>query len=225
MTNQEYDNILMKAEEYEDQLDALNVGDRKSPDIPVSRSESPPSSRIAIIVGHSQRSPGARGVEPVSTYEYFWNSELAGMISSVASAAGVQCGLFYRDGIGISGAYQQVVEWAPDTCIELHFNAYNNQVTGTETLYGLYPPSRDWAQHVQAHIAGVFERAENGGDRGIKLRNLGERGGKSVNQLDTLPSCLIEPYFGDASPDARLARDKRELLARAIVEAHISMQA
>ncbi len=66
----------------------------------------------------------------------------------------------------------------------------------------------------------LYDRNDNGGNRGIKIRKIGERGGKNVNQLDVIPSCLIEPYFGDESSDAVLAKDYLLELARSIVETH-----
>ena len=36
--------------------------------------------KLAIVVGHTERQPGASGVSPIDSSEYAWNSDLAAMI-------------------------------------------------------------------------------------------------------------------------------------------------
>lgn len=220
--------LLHDAEEYEDALDMLHPEDALdihhsksmlSSDAVQLESLGDSASKLAVVVGHTKRSPGAPGVEPISMHEYFWNHQLAQQIQSTANSKGVDCKIFFRDGIGISGAYRNVASWLPNACIELHFNAYNGRVKGTETLYGLYGESEKWADAVQNAMVTLYERA-GAYDRGIKLRKTGERGGKNVNQLKEIPSCLIEPFFGDESSEAKLAKDYLIDLAAAIVVAH-----
>lgn len=211
--------LLFQAEEYEDALDALHPEDEVEPDLTKRKTLRFSSSKLAIVVGHTERSPGAKGVSPIFDYEYFWNKRLAKLIQSSANSNNVECGIFFRDGIGVVGAYEKVAQWRPQSCIELHFNAYNGSVLGTETLYGLYDPSREWAQNIQDAMVELYER-RGMLDRGLKKRAIGERGGKNVNQLEDIPSCLIEPYFGDASEDALLADDYLNELAQSIVATH-----
>ncbi len=211
--------LLMQSEEYEDALDILHPEDEIEDDLTRQKSLRFTSSKLAIVVGHTRRGPGAEGANPISSCEYFWNSKLAKLIKSQASANNIECGIFYRDGIGIKGAYKKVNLWHADSCIELHFNAYDGKVIGTETLYGLYSPSKDWASSIQDAMVGLYDRTGKP-DRGIKQRIIGERGGKSVNQLDTIPSCLIEPYFGDVSSEAILADSYLLDLAKVLVDTH-----
>jgi len=218
--------LLHHAEEYEDALDMLHPEDALEPGFARSEAlkEATPKSRairsrLAVVVGHTKRSPGAKGVKPISIHEYFWNRQLAKHIQLIAGSEGVDCRIFFRDGIGILGAYKNVATWLPNSCIELHFNAYNGRVKGTETLYGLYDKSKIWASTVQDAMVALYGRTGNY-DRGIKLRKIGERGGENVNQLDNIPSCLIEPYFGDEPSEAKLAEDYLINLASAIVAAH-----
>jgi len=211
--------LLFQAEEYEDALDALHPEDEVKPDLTKLKTLRFTFSKLAIVVGHTERNPGAKGISPISNYEYFWNKRLAKLIQSFANSNDIECGIFFRDGVGIVGAYKKVVQWSPHSCVELHFNAYNGAVTGTETLYGLYDPSREWAQNIQNLMVELYERSGKL-NRGIKKRAIGERGGKNVNQLENIPSCLIEPYFGDASKDAFLADNYLNELAKSIVTAH-----
>lgn len=127
--------LLFYSEEYEDQLDILHPEEKVEPDLTKLKTLSFISSKLAIVVGHTKRSPGAEGVYPISTYEYFWNKELAKHIQAFANMNNIECGIFFRDGIGIEGTYKLVKDWQPNTCIELHFNAFNSKVKGTETLY------------------------------------------------------------------------------------------
>ena len=213
-------NLLNSSEEYEDALDILHPEDKIELDSTQIKSlnfES--SSKMAIVVGHTNRSPGAKGIEPIGMNEYFWNKQLADYIQSIANENEIDCKVFFRDGIGISGAYKQVEKWSPDTCIELHFNAFNQTVKGTETLYGVYSKSKTFAQTIQTNMVNLFNR-EGIDKRGIKLRKVGERGGKSVNSLKNIPSCLIEPYFGDEPSEAVLALNHINDLANSIVEGH-----
>ena len=211
--------LLMQSEEYEDALDILHPEDEIEDDLTKQKSLGFTSSKLAIVVGHTKRKPGAEGANPISSCEYFWNSKLAKLIKSQASANNIECGIFYRDGIGIKGAYKKVNQWHADSCIELHFNAFNGRVIGTETLYGSYSPSEAWASSIQDAMAELYDR-EGRQDRGLKQRVIGERGGKNVNQLDTIPSCLIEPYFGDTSSEAILADSYLLDLAKVLVDAH-----
>lgn len=223
ITEETLTELLLQSEEYEDALDLLHPEDEKEPEFSGLKSENFFVSRLAIVVGHTKRSPGAVGVSPIDDYEYFWNTQLARKIQQVAVQERVDCGIFFRDGIGIEGAYKAVAEWGARSCVELHFNSFNGSVIGTETLYGELPASRHWASVVQAQMVEIYDRQERA-DRGIKERAIGERGGRNVNQLNSsqIPSCLIEPYFGDVTGEAVLANERIDALAKSIVAAHES---
>jgi len=93
---------------------------------------------VAIVAGHTKLSPGASGVAPISQSEYFWNDDLAKLIKSECEL-NVQAKIFFRDGIGISGAYNKVQQWGASSVVELHFNSFNSNAFGTETLYAMIP--------------------------------------------------------------------------------------
>ncbi|OQX15966.1 MAG: hypothetical protein BWK73_05405 [Thiothrix lacustris] len=210
---------LMKAEEYENTLDILHPED-------VIKQEKAflfRSSKLALVVGHSARSPGAKGCPPISRHEYHWNQFLAKIIKDIATAKGINCEIFYRDGIGILGAYQEVNDWKADACVELHFNAYNGQVVGSEVLYGSSNIfSKKLAEDFQEMLVRVYSR-EGVANRGIKHCKAGvDRGGENVNQLVNIPSCLIEPYFGDAQSDAKKAKKYINVLADSIIAVYLN---
>lgn len=173
--------------------------------------------KLAIVVGHTRVAPGAYGIAPISASEYVWNTDLAAKITAAGTAAGITVKTFLRDTGGISGAYAGVRQWAAGAAVELHFNAFNGSARGTETLYGpACPASLGWATAVQNAMVALYGRTGNN-NRGLKKAPPYDRGRESVNALSTIPSCLIEPFFGDNSTDATLGQNRKQALADAIV--------
>lgn len=180
---------------------------------------------LAMVVGHERARPGAFGIYPISASEYEYNTDLAEMAAHFGKSRGHEVRIFFRDGIGIQGTYEQVNEWEPDAVVELHFNAFNTQVGGTETLYadaddqkGVF--EKEFAEVTQRNICKVFARSAKE-DRGTLNRALsrGERGYMNVSQVFGVPSILIEPFFGDNKNDAKMAVEQKQELAEALVYA------
>ncbi len=170
--------------------------------------------KLAVIVGHTEIAPGAESGPPINQCEYVWNSELAKMVGQECARRGIICKIFFRDGVGIAGAYRQVDDWQATAAVELHFNCFNCKANGTETLYGDIRGSREFAQRMQEAMLHALELQ----DRGIQHRSRKERGGQSVNSAHR-PSILIEPFFGDNVADATRAKERKPALASAVVEA------
>lgn len=183
----------------------------------------PFTGHLALVIGHTRKRSGATGTYPISASEYEFNQGVADLVARFGESRGHRVATFYRDIIGIEGAYQQAAEWEPDAVIELHFNAFNGQVKGTETLYSDTDDAKrvmekEFAEIVQRELCRVFNR-KGKEDRGIKNRPLsrGERGYWNVNQLFGMPSILIEPFFGDNKQDARMAVENKQEMAEALV--------
>lgn len=179
------------------------------------------SNRLALVVGHTRTSPGAMGVSPISASEYEFNRELALLVEKSGNSRGHQVATFFRDGVGIEGAYEQVAEWKADAVVELHFNAFNGEARGTETLYcndndQMKVLEKEFAELVQQHICQVFNRTDRT-NRGIKSLSRSDRGYQNVTQLFDIPSILIEPFFGDNPTEAQMAVAKKQQLAEAII--------
>lgn len=179
--------------------------------------------RLALVVGHDKRAQGANGTHPLDVSEYKYNTRLAAIITTIGAERGHTIHTFFRDKVGIEGAYANVARWEPDAAVELHFNAFNGQVRGTETLFsdtndhkGVM--EREFAQLVQSELCRALDRPASL-DRGIKDRPLsrGERGYHNVNQLSSIPSILIEPFFGDNPADATLAVERADRIATAVI--------
>lgn len=174
------------------------------------------SNGFAIVVGHTDRSKGAAGTAPINQREYPWNRDLAERINALCHSRGITSRIFYRDRIGIRGAYRQVGAWGAAFVVELHFNAFNGRAHGTETLYDAdrNEASKAWAQRLQDGMLSVLGLR----DRKLKELQPGDRGYTSVSALN-IPSALIEPFFGDNPSDAYVGHTRKDDLAEAIAQA------
>ena len=217
-------------EEFEDLLDRLN---------PAEAIPSPPPSDalsregLAIVVGHTARSQGATALSPPfpadspttplsERNEYSWNRDLALKIKERADRAGIRCAIFFRDGVGIEGAYAAVRDWSPKATVELHFNAATGNARGSLVLYG-HDASKSWATALQNGFVKLYDRQGRSEDRGVFIPGPDSpyrRGIASVTQLH--PSALIEPFFGDNQTDATLGVQKKDGLADTILAAFAS---
>lgn len=175
--------------------------------------------KVAIVVGHDSKEPGAKALLPIGMNEYMFNVGLSRSITDWFDRLvdqGLSAHVFFRDKLGIEKTYEELKLWGPDYCIELHFNSHSDKsIRGTETL--CVEHNKDFAQAIQAAICKAFGRSPKT-DRGIKVLKEGDRGYHSVSALKC-PSCLIEPFFGSNQEDCTLADDRKESLAMSIVEA------
>lgn len=162
--------------------------------------------RVAIVVGHEEKAKGTKAVPPINIHEYDYNKDLAFVVARYVKDAGAESMVFFRDQIGLAGCYEKVNAWAreaPSCCIELHFNAFNGTVQGTECLYDADPAdSVELAREIQNSIVPMFRR-EGKQNHGIKLIQEGDRGHYNM-KLCKVPSCIVEPFFGDNMKDSML---------------------
>jgi N-acetylmuramoyl-L-alanine amidase len=172
--------------------------------------------RLALVVGHEKDRPGA--LLHGGGHEYQYNSKVAQRAQAFAKEVlfdELEVFVVYRDGIGISGAYEKVADLDPDAVIELHFNAFNKRVVGTELLYhddkDKEPQvERAFAEHVLSGLYQLFRPnapKESKVLRGAKDLPRGHRGWYNVSRVLDFPSILVEPFFGDTPSDAKLARE------------------
>lgn len=175
--------------------------------------------RLAVIVGHTERQPGARGLPPVDRHEYPYNRDIARLMEQEAAIRGIAARTFLRDGVGIHGAYQAAVAYDPDAIIELHFNAFHDAaVRGTETLCSdRHPHSERLAALAQAAMVRVFGRAGST-NRGVKMPTPRQSGYVNVTAAPSVPSILVEPFFGSNGPDCELAAARMADYAVALVD-------
>ncbi len=75
--------------------------------------------KVAIVVGHTERQPGASGVSPIDSSGYDWNSDFAAIIVNVvAQVVEAEEKAFYRDSGGIVAAYNDAKAWGAVSVFE-----------------------------------------------------------------------------------------------------------
>lgn len=234
-------NIVLQLQAIREQIDDLLDGGggpiTEKPAKPASRARSATrgpggggggggggSRKLAIVVGHTAAAPGASGRAPISQSEYPWNTDLANKIVSECLGLGVTAEIFLRDVGGVAGAYSRAAASGAKAVIELHFNADGGAARGTETLWGAAcAQSQAWAQRVHDAMLALYSRGSGlPGNRKLKQCPPHPRGGASVNALSSIPSCLIEPFFGDHASDATLGQNKKNGLAKALAQAFVA---
>lgn len=210
------------ADELADLLDSIgqveeDLGDEIGPELPPIDAK-----RLAIIVGHTQERQGAAALAPINQNEYPFNKQLAQRMEIEAADRGILAKTLFRDGVGIEGAYRAALAFDPDSIIELHFNSFGNPaVRGTETLYAeVNPNSKRLANIVQDSMVRVFGRSGRA-NRGIKLQGPGDRGFTNVTSAPTVPSVLVEPFFGSNPNECQLAMNRTAEYAEGLVDAFI----
>lgn len=174
--------------------------------------------KFGVIVGHEKKAQGAVfGKSKISEYQF--NKQIAAMIVAACELRAVKCVVQLRDGVGITGAYKEILKQKPDAIIELHFNAFNGKATGTQTLCTTNLNDIAFANHIHAEVCACFGR--KGLSRGVTGISRDSRGGGNVYAAGDTPNCLIEPFFGDNSSEENLAMINKEKYALSIVSGFI----
>jgi hypothetical protein len=172
--------------------------------------------KLGIVVGHTDQAEGAsmtREYAFISEYEY--NTVLAGVIKSLALEGfpAPETEVFLRDSAGTEGAHRAAAAWGANHVVELHFNwADEKSVTGFEVLS--IDAHRPTAENLRKEIAAVLRLR----DRGVKVVHEGDRGFANVNR--SVPTVLLETFFGSNPQDCKYALQNMLPIARAILRAH-----
>jgi len=178
--------------------------------------------KVAIVVGHNERSQGAVRPDTGET-EYVYNGKIARYMESIADEYGLNAKVFYRTSRGgytreINRVYEEADNWGADACVELHFNAAGNpNASGTETLSSGSRRSLRLAEEVQMELVDELGLR----NRGVKVRNSRTKGrGYRSLVAGRAPAILTEPFFatssiGRAASDSDLDRKK---IGEAILE-------
>lgn len=163
--------------------------------------------KILLIAGHGAGDPGAGGN---GVWEADKTREALPLLRAALQARGItvtsypvsrNCYADIKSGGGPKYAFQNY-----DAVIEIHFNAYNGEAHGTETLYRT---SKGLATAIDKAIA-----EEGFTDRGPKLRT----DLQNMNYAASLnvPYVLIETCFIDNKKDMALYEEKRQELWKAV---------
>ena len=102
----------------------------------------------------------------------------------------------------------------PDVILSLHYNAFNNVATGSETLYfALSKKSKALAEKIQTETVKALGLA----NRGVKGLLIGR--GSALLIKTSSPCVILEPFFGDNPTDLARARDRLKELAKGVAVA------
>lgn len=194
-------------------MGAVSFGNTKEEEID---SNSNASIRLGLIVGHTLAEPGAKlaVADPTITHEWGYNREVAKIITEKAPGNFTVLTQF-RDGYGIIGAYQNLLKANPDCIIELHFNAFDQKSSGTQTLCTPELNDLAFAKSIHWPICRAFQR--EGDSRGVKAVTQSMRGAVNLYAAGKVPNCLVEPFFGDNPVEATFAVANISVYADAIL--------
>ena len=178
--------------------------------------------QFSIIVGHTKTQPGF--VSPyLKQSEYDWNRDLADRIK--IKSGNLKVKIFYRDVVGIAGAYKASDEWGAHASVELHFNASHNATsTGSGVLYlAGSSKGKAFAQHLQSQLKKVLSLPDwpkgcGGVVTPFQASGKQERGRTSLS-AGKAAAALVEPFFGSNPSDCKAADLLKDDLAHAYCEA------
>ncbi|GKT11531.1 MAG: N-acetylmuramoyl-L-alanine amidase [Thiomicrorhabdus sp.] len=162
----------------------------------------------ALVIGHKKTSPGASN-KASALSEFEFNDALAQQIEESAGTVHVQ--RVYRR--TYNSLPEDLNQLAPDFIISLHCNAFNEQASGTETLY--------YHRSVKGKL--IAEILNNNlvdalglKDRGIKPKSAEDRGGFLLKTTQA-PCIIAEPFFIDNDTDLATAESNRNQLVQAYI--------
>ena len=166
--------------------------------------------KIALVVGHTEKSPGAFNTQCGIT-EFDFNRKL---VTSIAAIIDDRCEvkIVYRE--RYSDLPEKINAWNPNFVICFHANSYYFRGTGTETLfYHKSKKGKEMAMIFQDNIV----KALGLKDRGVKEKSSEQRGG-FVLRGTVAPCILLEPFFIDNDDDYKTAVNKYPELVGACVD-------
>jgi N-acetylmuramoyl-L-alanine amidase len=176
--------------------------------------------KVAIVVGHTKNDKGAYSPY-LKQSEYDWNTDMANRI--VAEPSSFEKKIFFRDGVGIAGAYSALSSWGAAASIELHFNSSHNATsTGSGVLYlAGSPKGKALATALQGRLRQVLELPDwPEGTGGVvtpfQASGKQERGRASLS-AGKPPAALVEPFFGSNPNDSKVAESRKSELAKAYI--------
>ena len=145
---------------------------------------------FAIVIGHDKTSPGAYSPY-LGCSEYLYNSEVASYLH--------QFDIYNRP---VGGGYktqmrklaEQINGKGYDLVIELHFNSFNKEINGCETVSY---PGNAYSKALGEKYCQLVTSQYKTENRGAKEATEGSRGWWFLALMDA-PAIIAEPFFGDA---------------------------
>jgi len=169
--------------------------------------------KVAIIVGHSDKSRGASNAKTGET-EWNYNNNIARKIHGKLLAKKVEPVIIYRTN-GYSALPYEINRQNPSLIISLHCNAFDSSASGCEMLYyHSSKASKSFATILQDKVNKVLGNK----NRGIKPKHSEDRGGHILKSTNA-PCVITEPFFIDNDSELKNAEEKEAALVNAYVEA------
>lgn len=169
--------------------------------------------KAIIVIGHSEKSKGARNPNTGLT-EWDFNNEIAkGVYARLLGVPGIQPVLVYRT-TGYSALPYQINIERGHAILALHCNAYNTKAHGCEMLYyHSSSRSRKFASILQSSVQLVMQNA----NRGIKAKHSEDRGGHLLVATNA-PCVIAEPFFIDNDKELEHALNVKPFLINAYAD-------
>lgn len=172
------------------------------------------SNKFAIVIGHTEKHPGAMGAAPINEHEFHYNQRVASVIYRYARTFQIDSKVFTKLSDvpdPTEEVYKRVDEWCGDAnavCIELHFNAADQKSEGTLTLFDEHPEdSLDFAREVHQAGVTIFKRKDKADRKCMLAGDKYNRGVKNLTAM-RVTGCIVEPFFGDNPKDAALGYER-----------------
>lgn len=161
--------------------------------------------KVCISVGHSPDEQGAYN-QTFDVTEFSYNSALGKLVVKELEKLGHEVELVFRK--TLRELPKQINMTNADVAVELHCNAFNKMISGTEVLH--YPESTKGsalAEFIQEAIVDTLDLR----DRGIKPS---ER--EIILRKTKMPCVIVESFFIDNDVDMILGIEHKQDLAVAI---------
>lgn len=163
------------------------------------------TSKVALAIGHTTGSQGARNADGISEWEY--NKKVAYKVQEkLKDYHGVHIDIIHRETVDY-GLYCKAFNILPSVVysavLELHFNSFSLPAKGAEVLCLRGSKGEDLAKDLSAHFRenGWVVRGQIGG---VKYLNPEDRGYKFLDAVGSYLNCaaaIVEPCFGSNKED------------------------
>lgn len=169
--------------------------------------------RVAVVIGHDERSQGARAVDGVQ--EYTWQRILAEGLSVELHLRGIDAPVYHRaSGLGYAASMGKLVRELntdnPALVLSLHFNAFDGPAKLHGTM-GLHWPGSRMGQRWARLLSSACARAQGTTDRGPRAQAVSWAGAPLYLLRNTrAPAVILETHYGDHDDDHRLATTARD---------------
>lgn len=165
--------------------------------------------KVAIVIGHNSKAPGAWVLPPLNLSEFEFNTKVFESMQTLASGTSIELRKFNRIASSsgyaseVDACYRQVNDWNPDFCVEMHFNGGGGNFAMIIVAKGSHLSIAAGAAMLETMSAEIGTPLWTGGTpRGVSQLTRSDRGGRSV-WAASCPTVLTEPFFGDHSGHAK----------------------